>query len=100
VEAFSNKMVLDISLDFFDHIFNKGKTDDQGKTLLSKFEKTDYSLDTIFIVSFILIITIGYLITRFRKYLKKHYQRKYEQQNTIEMQTLRSKRNIGNMYIA
>ncbi len=93
-------MVLDISLDFFDHIFNKGKTDEQGKSILTKFEKTDYSLDTIFIVSFILLISIGYLIIRFRKYLKRHYQRKYDKQNTIEMQTLRNTRNLGNMYLA
>jgi hypothetical protein len=93
-------MVLDISLDFFDHIFNKGKTDDEGKSILTKFEKTNYSLDTIFIVSFILLVSLGFIITRFRRYLKRHYQRKYDKQNTIEMQALRNTRNIGNMYLA
>lgn len=93
-------MVLDISLDFFDHIFNKGKTDDQGSSILTKFEKTQYPLDTMFIAGFILLIILGYVIKRFRLYLKKHYQRKYEKQNTIELQTLRNTRNLGNMYLA
>jgi heme/copper-type cytochrome/quinol oxidase subunit 2 len=90
--------MLDISLDFFDHIFNKGKTDESGNTIKTRFETKEYSLDTIFIVGFIVIIILTFLITKFRNYLKKHYQKKYEKQNTIELQTLRNPRNIGNMY--
>lgn len=93
-------MVLDISFDFFDHIFNKGRTDEQGKTIPTRFQTTEYSLDTIFIVSFIMLVILTFLVKRFRNYLKKHYQRKYEKQNAIPLQNIRDTRNIGNMYLA
>lgn len=93
-------MVFDISLDFLDHMFSKGKVDDTGKTIATRFESKTYSIDQIFIVSSILLVLIGFLFIKFRHRLRKHYIKKYGKQNSIELQPLPTTRHTGTMYIA
>lgn len=93
-------MVFDISLDFLDHMFSKGKVDDGGKQIPTTFETKTYSVDQIFIVSSILLFIIIFLFIKFRIRLRKYYQKKYGKQNTIELQPFKTNRHTGTMYIA
>jgi len=91
--------MFDISFDLLDHLFSRGNTDEAGKPIETKYEKTKYSKDQIFIVASILFLIIGYLFIHFRKRLKKHFKKKYGQQNIMELQQFAPKHS-GTMYIA
>jgi hypothetical protein len=94
-------MVFDISLDFLDHMFSKGKVDESGKQTKTKFETKSYSVDQIFIVLSILFLIIGFLFIKFRHKLRKHYIKKYgKQNNTIELKPFQPSNHTGTMYIA
>lgn len=93
-------MVFDISLDFLDHMFSKGKLDENNKAIKTTFETKTYSIDQIFIVASILLTMIIFLFIKLRTRLRKHYIRKYGKQNKIELQPLPTNRHTGTMYIA
>jgi hypothetical protein len=92
--------MFDISLDFLDHMFSKGKVDENQKVIPTKYEGKTYSKDQIFIVGFILLLIIVYISIIIKKYLAKKYKKKYEKQNRIELQTLRNPKSSGTMFIA
>lgn len=106
-------MVLDMTFDFFDHLFNKRETDDKGNTLLSNLEKSKYPTLTLILVPIILLTLLFYALIKIFIYFNKNYKRKPkkkhndEEQNTYELERLREiafqksgpSRYPGNMYI-
>jgi len=95
-------MVLDFSLDFFDHLLSFGKKDENDKVIPTKFETTTYSKDQMFIVGFILFLIISFSIYKIQSCLRKHYKKKYakSKQNEIELQPFRTNRHPGTVYLA